>query len=409
MSVDRPEGGGWAVFRHSGFACYWASLLLTGFAVQIQTVAVGWQIYDLTHDPLDLGLVGLSQFAPALLLVLVTGAVADRCSRRRVIAVSIGVQGCAAAGLLAFTLGAGAGAVVWPIFAIIVLFGTARAFYSPARQSLVANLVPFEHLQRAVAANSTANQTATICGPVAGGLLYGLATELAYAVTVALLVASALLILAVPRQPRRPATAQSSDRRALSAGFQYIWSDKPVLEAISLDLLAVLFGGAMAMLPVYARDNPRRRGERARSSPKRPGGRSACRGLRADAPADPRACRPADTGRGRPVRSGDPGVRLSTSVWISAVALLLSGAFDMVSVMIRQTFIQVRTPDELRGRVLAVNQVFVGASNELGAFRAGSMAALIGPVAAVAIGGVCTMAITCIWVRVFPDLRRGLG
>jgi MFS family permease len=408
--MHKAEGpapqGRWVAFRHRGFPAYWISLLLVGFAVQIQTVAVGWQIYDLTRDPFDLGLVGLSQFAPALLLVLVTGTVADRFSRRGIMVACLIVESLVACGLILFAYHASPGAATWPVFAIILVFGTARAFYNPARQSLAPNLVPPEHLSNALLASSTANQTAAICGPVAGGLLYGISPGLPYAVTLVLLLMSAGLVVTIPRQPRRIAAAGARTWATLSAGFRYIWAAKPVLGAISLDLFAVLMGGAMAMLPVYARDvlaiGP------------------TGLGLLRSAPAIG-AIAVGFWLMARPIRRHAGAIMflsvaafglstlvfaLSTTLWLSVLALLLAGAFDMVSVNLRSVLVQLWTPDDLRGRVNSVNQVFIGASNELGAFRAGTMATLIGPVAAVAIGGATTIAVAGLWARWFPDLRR---
>ncbi|PTE22829.1 MFS transporter [Cereibacter changlensis JA139] len=403
---DRAPVGRWVAFRHRGYPAYWTALLLVGFAVQIQTVAIGWQVYDLTRDPFDLGLVGLSQFAPALLLVLVTGAAADRFSRRGIMCACLVVESCVAAGLLTYAATLDATSPTWPIFALILVFGAGRAFYNPARQSLAPNLVPPEHLSNAILANSTANQAATICGPVVGGLLYGLSPGLPYAVTLVLLLTAAALVLTIPRQPRQIAVAGAKTWETLSAGFRYIWASKPVLGAISLDLFAVLLGGAMAMLPVYARDV-------LEIGP-------TGLGLLRSAPAV------GAIGVGfwlmaHPIRRNAGLIMflsvaafgfftlvfaLSTTLWLSALALLMTGAFDMVSVNLRSVLIQLWTPDALRGRVNSVNQVFIGASNELGAFRAGTMATLIGPVAAVALGGAATLAVAALWARLFPDLRR---
>ena len=249
---ETPPVGRWAAFQNSAFMTYWLSRVASSFAMQIQTVAVGWQVYDLTRDPLDLGLVGLSQFLPALLLVLVTGAVADRFRRRTIMAVCIAIEALCAAALLAFTQIELHSAV--PIFIVLGVFGTARAFYGPAQQSLVPNLVPPQILSSAIALNSLSWQFATITGPVAGGLLYGVSPQAAYGTAA---------VLFVHRRRPDPARAapDAADRsrepanwETIVAGFRYIWHEKIVLGAISLDLFAVLLGGATALLPVYARD-----------------------------------------------------------------------------------------------------------------------------------------------------------
>lgn len=398
-----PESSRWVVFGNAGFPHYIAALFLTGFAVQIQTVAVGWQIYDMTRDPFDLGLVGLSQFAPALFLVLVTGATADRFSRRMIMSVSLAIKGAVAAGLLYLTISGNSDEAL--IFGLIFAFGAARAFYNPARQALVANLVPPEHLSRAIATNSSANQVATICGPVAGGLLYGISAQAAYGVTFLLLAAAAGLIARIPRPPKRVSLPQKGWTE-MTAGFRYILKKRIILGAISLDLFAVLLGGAFALLPVYARDVLDIG--------------AVGLGLLRAAPAIGAISvalyimgHPINRNAGKLMFAAVAAFSIATlifalskTVWISIMALVLIGGCDMVSVLIRSTLIQLHTPDDLRGRVNAVNQVFIGGSNELGGFRAGTMAAFVGPVAAVAVGAVASLGICALWYRIFPELRE---
>lgn len=404
MTAAEDGGGRFAAFRSPGFLAYWAAIMLTGFAVQIQTVSVGWYVYDLTRNPFDLGLVGLSQFLPALLLVVVTGSTADRFSRRGIMAVCLVAMALVAVTLLFVTRHGYT--EVWPVFAAISLYGVARAFYNPARQSLVPNLVPAKHLSTAIAANSTGNQMATICGPALGGLLYAIRPELAYgAAAVFALLAAVLVTVVIPRQGR-PASKLPPGWGTLSAGFKYIWSNKLVLGAISLDLFAVLFGGAIALLPIYARDildvGPAGLGL-LRSGP----------AIGAISVSILLMVRPIHDHAGFIMFLAVAGFSaatvvfaLSTQLWLSMAMLILVGAFDMVGVNLRSILVQLGTPDELRGRVNAVNQVFIGASNEVGAFRAGGMAVLIGPVAAVAIGGVATLAVVAVWMRLFPALRH---
>lgn len=392
-----------AAFRHGAFSRYWVARFLGTFSTQIISVGVGWQVYDLTRDPFDLGLVGVIQFAPALLLVLVTGVVADRFGRRLIMGLSALVEAACAAALLALTFHGMASPL--PIFAVLVVFGVARAFFGPASASLVANLVPSEDFANAVAWNSSAWQTATIVGPVAGGLLYGLSPEIAYGAAAVLMLASTALIFSIPRPVQRSETDKPSVE-TLFAGFRYIWGEKVVLGAISLDLFAVLLSGAVALLPVYARDI-------LDLGPWGLGLLRAAPGVGAIIVAVWLA--------GHPIRDHAGKVMfvfvalfgvatavfgISTIPWLSIAALALLGATDMVSVYIRETLIQLWTPDHVRGRVNAVNGVFVGASNELGEFRAGTMAALIGTAPAVVFGGIGAIAVAGIWAWTFPALRK---
>ncbi|ESZ40473.1 MFS transporter [Mesorhizobium sp. L2C066B000] len=398
-----PPDRRYAAFRHRSFLSYWAARFLTTFATMIVSVAVGWQIYDLTRDPFDLGIVGIVQFLPSLLLVLVTGVVADRFGRRLIMALATVVEAGCALVLLYFTLRGLVSPL--PIFIVLAMFGLARAFYGPASSSLFANLVPPEDFGNAIAWNSSAWQTATIVGPVAGGLLYGVSAEAAYAVASVLMLVAGLLIFTIPKPAQQSATDKPT-METLFAGFRYIWSEKVVLGAISLDLFAVLLSGASALLPVYARD----------ILELGPWGL----GLLRSAPGIGAIC-VAVWLAGHPLRDSAGKIMLgfvagfgaftvlfgvSTITWLSILALAGLGATDMFSVYIRETLIQLWTPDEVRGRVNAVNQVFVGASNEVGEFRAGTMAALIGTVPAVVIGGVGAIAVAGLWAVLFPQLRR---
>ncbi|WP_315926161.1 MFS transporter [Mesorhizobium sp. SP-1A] len=401
QSAASPENR-YAAFRHGAFLRFWVARFFTTFAAQVVSVAVGWQMYDLTRDPFDLGLVGIVQFAPSLLLVLVTGAVSDRFGRRLVMAIAALMEALCAAALLMLALRGVASPL--PIFAVLAIFGTARAFFGPASASLVANLVPPEDFANAVAWNSSAWQTATIVGPVAGGLLYGIAAEAAYGTAAAFMLGAALLVFSIPKPAQRSETEKRS-LEALFAGFRYIWSEKIVLGAISLDLFAVLLSGASALLPVYARDI-------LELGPWGLGLLRAAPGIGAIGVAVWLA--------GHPIRDhagllmlffvGLFGAftvvfGLSTLTWLSIAALVVLGATDMVSVYVRETLIQLWTPDRVRGRVNAVNQVFVGASNEVGEFRAGTMAALVGAVPAVVFGGVGAVVVAGLWLVLFPQLR----
>lgn len=397
------EGHRFAAFKHSSYTRFFLSRFLASFATQIVSVAVGWQIYDITRDPFSLGLIGLVQFLPSLLLILVTGSVADRYNRRMIMAICLIVSTLCAAALLALTL-TGQFAPL-PVFLILTVFGVERAFLAPASQSLAPNLVPEKDLSNAIAWNSTSWQTAMIVGPVAGGLLYALGPFVPYAVSVTFFLIAALTVFTIPKPPQRKAgTAKSW--ASIVAGFGYIKAEKVVLGAISLDMFAVLLGGAVALMPVFARDvltlGPWGLGL-LRSAPGF-GAVSMAMWLAAN-PIRHRAGILMLVGVGM-FGLGTIVFGLSQTAWLSIAALVVMGAADMISVYVRGTLILLWTPDELRGRVNAVNSVFVGASNELGEFRAGTMASLIGAVPAVVIGGVGTVAVSVLWAFWFPKLRK---
>lgn len=403
-SIDHAEAQtAWAALRHRGFALFWASRVCTNIGTQIVSVAVGWQVYDLTRDPFDLGLVGLVEFAPALALVLVTGAVSDRYPRRLIVAISQLVEGACAAAFL-YMVATGSVSIAG-IFAALFVFGIARAFMNPASQSLIANLVPAKALASAIALSASTWQVAAIAGPAAGGLLYGVAPGVAYGTALALFSIAAVLMFFVPK-PQQKVVHEPAAWSTVIAGFRYVWHEKIVLGAISLDLFAVLFSGAVALLPVYARDI-------LEVGPWGLGLLRAAPGVGAITVALYLAFRPLRDHAGLVMfvcvflfGLFTAVFGLSTATWLSIVALALAGAVDMVSVYIRETLIQLWTPDAVRGRVNAVNMVFVGASNEIGVFRAGSVAALIGAVPAVVLGGVGAMGIAVLWAYLFPSLRH---
>lgn len=390
-------------FSYKGFRFFWAATLTTSFAVQIMSVSVGWQIYDLTGEPILLGLVGLSLFLPALLLVLVTGLTADRFNRRGIMVVCLGVEFLCALALLAFSRAQAH--EIWPIFLVLVTLGTSRAFMNPATASLAPNLVPPQALSSAITVNASAWQFAGILGPVMGGLLYGVGPAFAYGTAAALVLASAVSAGLIPRPAKRD-SHQATSLETILGGFRFIFSEKVVLGAISLDLFAVLLGGAVALLPVYAKDI-------LHAGPTALGFLRGAPGLGAIVVAVVLSRFPVRNHAGRIlfICVGFFGFftaifGFSTSIWIAVPALALAGACDMVSVTIRETIMQLWTPDSVRGRVSAVNAVFIGASNELGEFRAGMVAAWLGAVPAVVLGGIGTMAVAAIWSRAFPGLRR---
>ncbi|WDZ76349.1 MFS transporter [Ensifer adhaerens] len=392
-----------AAFRHVGYRRYFFSRFLAYFAIQIISVAVGWQIYDLTRDPFDLGLIGLFQFLPSLVLILVTGSAADRYNRRMIMGICMVVSTLCATALLLLTVSGLFSP--WPVYAILVVFGIERAFLAPASQSLAPNLVPPEDLPNAIAWNSTSWQTAMIVGPVAGGLIYALGAVVPYAVGVCFFLASALMVFAIPKPATRTqASAQSWE--TITAGFRYIKAEKVVLGAISLDLFAVLLGGAVALMPVFARDI-------LDLGPWGLGLLRAAPGIGAVSMAVWLAAHPIRHRAGFYMFIGVALFGLGTVIfglsatpWISIAALVVMGAADMISVYVREILITLWTPDELRGRVNAVNMVFIGASNELGEFRAGMMASGFGAVFAVAFGGMGTLLVSGLWALGFPQLRK---
>lgn len=386
-----------------GFRYFWLTTLLVSFAVQIMSVSIAWQIYDVTGEVFLLGLVGLCLFLPSLLLILVTGLTADRFSRRGIMTVCLSVELLCALGFLAFVNAEAH--EVWPIFGILVVLGTARAFWGPAAQSLAPNLVPPEVLSNAITTNATAWQMASILGPAAGGLLYGIAPTVAFGTGAVLLVIALGCVLMIPR-PAQIRAEQAKSLETIFGGFRYILSNRIVLGAISLDMFAVLMGGAVALLPVYAKDI-------LQAGPQELGLLRAAPGIGAIAMALWLTRFPIRDHAGKLLFLfvGLFGLftaifGFSTSVWVSIPALALVGAADMVSVTIRETIMQLWTPEEVRGRVNAVNSVFIGASNELGEFRAGTVAHFIGPMPAVVIGGFGAMAVAVIWSQVFPQLRE---
>lgn len=392
-----------AAFRHRSYSLFFVSRFLTAFATQIVSVSVGWQMYDVTKNAFYLGLIGLFQFLPSLLLVLVTGAASDRYNRRVIMGICMLVGSFSTGLMLAMTV-TGTFAPL-PVFGVMLLFGLERAFMAPATQSLAPNLIPPEDLSNAVAWNSSSWQAATIIGPVAGGLLYGVSADAAYSVALALLLVSSVLTFMIPK-PVQKTSREKPTWASLLAGFSFIRSEKVVLGAISLDLFAVLLGGATALMPVFARDvltvGPWGLGL-LRSAP----------GVGAILTALVLASFPIRHRAGLLMfigvaifGAGTVVFGLSTTVWLSVAALAVMGAADMISVYVRETLIALWTPDDVRGRVSAVNMVFVGASNELGEFRAGTMASLIGAVPAVVVGGFGTLAVALIWAIGFPKLRK---
>ena len=386
---------------YPAFRNFFFGRVATTMASQMMMVVVAWQMYDLTHSAYDLGLVGLAQFLPALALVLVTGQVADRFDRRRILACCLGGQLLVSALLIAGTAGGWLNREY--ILLASVVLGAAKAFQMPTQQALGPLLVPPFVLPRALALNSAGTQFAIIIGPAVGGFLYVAGASAVYGVC-ALLFLLAIVAVMLIRIDRAPAPREKVSLQTLFAGIGFIWQRKEVLGAISLDLFAVLLGGATALLPIFARDilhvGPWGLGV-LRSAPAV--GALLVSLYLARHPIQRKA------GKAMFASVALYGIAtvvfgLSTSFWLSLAALALTGAFDMVSVVIRQSLVQLDTPDEMRGRVSAVNSIFIGASNQLGEFESGVTAAWFGAVASVLIGGAGTLLIVAVWMKLFPSL-----
>lgn len=398
-----PTGDRFAAFRHVAYARFFFARFLVAFATQIISVSVGWQMYDHTGSALYLGLIGLVQFLPSLILILFTGTVADRYNRRLVSAICIFVGTLCAAALLILTVTGMFSPL--PVFLILTVFGIERAFMTPATQSLAPNLIPPQDLSNAIAWNSMSWDAAAIIGPVAGGLLYGLGAGTAYSVAVILSAIGSVLVYLIPK-PEQRTSHEAKNWNTLLAGFHFIWSEKIVLGAVSLDLFAVLLGGAVALMPIYARDI-------LMLGPWGLGMLRGAPGVGAILMALFLTSYPIRHRAGLCMFIGVAlfGVGtlifgLSHVAWLSILALVLMGASDLISVYVRETLITLWTPDHVRGRVNAVNMVFVGASNELGEFRAGTMASIFGAVPAVVIGGIGTLVVALLWATGFPKLRQ---
>ena len=393
----------YAVLRNRDFTAFLAARFLATLAVQMQTVAVGWQVYEVTRDPLDLGLVGLSQFLPFVLLVLPAGHLADSRDRRRILTACFALEAVCALLLLAFAWRGLSSAA--PVFAVMVLFGTARAFAMPTGQALLPNLVDREQFGTAVALNSSTWQVATIAGPALGGVVYLAGATVVYATVAALLAVSVALLFLVRRGGERASAPEAPSLKSLLSGLGFVWSRRPLLGAISLDLFGVLFGGATALLPVYAADV-------LHVGPAGLGVLRTAPGVGAALCGIVLGLAPITRHVGRWMFGGVAVFGLATIVfglsqwfWLSLAALTVMGAGDMVSVYIRHLLVQLETPDAIRGRVSAVNAVFIGASNELGEFESGVTAAWFGTVPAVVVGGGATLAVAWLWRRWFPELR----
>jgi MFS family permease len=397
------HAGPLAVLRHGNLARFAASRFCVTIAWQMLGVAVGWQVYRLTGDPLALGLIGLWQFLPFVCLVMLGGHTADRIDRRRVLVAAFAIESACVAALLWFTM-AGVRAV-WPVYVAVGTFGATRAFWAPAGQAILPSLVPRQQFPDAVAINAILFQVAVIAGPALGGVLFLLGAAVVYGVCLALFLV-ALVVMAGARTPPIERGAETALDQQFLEGVRFVLRERAVLGVISLDLFAVLFGGATALLPIFANDL-------LHVGPAGLGLLRTAPGAGAALTAGLLALRPIRRHAGAWMFGGVAVFGLATIAFglsrlfpLSLLALGIAGAGDMLSVYIRGILVQLRTPDAIRGRVSAVNSMFIGASNELGEFESGVTASWFGTVPAVLIGGLCTLVVAAVWLRRFPELRR---
>jgi MFS family permease len=392
-----------SAFASRDFRVFFASRLMSALGHQMEVVAIGWLVYSMTESAFALGLIGLASFAPVFLMTIPAGHAADRFDRRLIsilcyLAVALGSFGL----IVAAIIGKDA---LYAVYAIAALLGTARAFASPATQALMPSLIKTEALPNAISWGTFAWQTASIVGPALGGVLYIFGPAVVFGSGMAMFLGSALCLAALKTRaeckPREPATLAVA-----LAGFKFIRNNPVIFGAISLDLFAVLLGGAVAMLPIYARDI-------LQTGPWGLGLLRASVSVGAILMAVLLARFPLQRRAGTRMLLAVAvfglatiGFALSTSLVISLIMLFIMGAADMVSVYVRQTLVQIETPDEMRGRVSAVSTVFIGASNELGEFESGMMAAAFGTVPSVVMGGLGAIGVVLLWAWLFPALRK---
>jgi MFS family permease len=402
---ETAPASGRIAFTYPDFSLFQLARFFIVLATEMQSVAVGWQVYEISKRPLDLGLVGLAQFLPGILLFLVSGHVADRYNRRKLIVVCFsGYALCSALLLLVALRGPHS---VYPIYAVLILLGVVRSFSAPVSRAILPQLVPEQHFPNAVAWASSVYQCATILGPSLGGILYAATRGPSFVYGLAAGVG--IVAAFATRQIKTQSKARARERLSVTtvlAGFRYIWREKVILGSISLDLFAVLLGGAVALLPVYAR-------EILLTGPWGLGILRTAPAVGAGAMAVYLAHKPMRARVGATMLWCVAGFGfftilfgISRSLILSLVALILVGATDMVSVIVRATLVQIATPDEMRGRVNSVDMVFIGASNELGQFESGLTAHWFGTVPAVVLGGIGTLAVTALWAWMFPELRN---
>ncbi|HEY4381335.1 MAG TPA: MFS transporter [Acidobacteriaceae bacterium] len=408
--------GAGIAFLSRDFRLYQTARLLVILGAEAQSIAVAWQVYQITHSALDLGLTGLALFAPGLLFMLAAGHVADRYDRRGIILACYAVQTLCTIALMRFALHPTGH--VWPIYSVLLGIGMGRAFSGPASAALLPSLVPKDHFVNAVTWGSIVFQIANIAGPSVGGLLFTLPLKgflgqwkgaaTVYAFTLATQIAF-LVLVGVMRTPPVRVVKNAFNLETMLAGFKYVWQTKVLLGSISLDLFAVLLGGATALLPIYATDI-------LHQGPRALGLLRAMPSLGALVVSLVMTVRPISRNAGKLMLfcvgvygTATVTFGVSRTMWVSLVALVIVGASDMVSVVIRASILQLATPAEMRGRVSAVNWLFVGASNEFGGFESGVTAHWWGAVRSVVIGGVGSLIVTGLAGALFPMLRRADG
>ncbi len=405
MSATDDARAGRAAFTHPAFVLFQVARFLIVSAVEMQAVAVGWQVYEITNRPLDLGYVGLAQFLPGILLFPISGHASDRFERRTVLSACYAGYAVCFAFLLAL---AHRGLhSVHAIYAVLVMIGIVRSFNGPASRSILPQLVSAEHFGNAVAWNATIFQTATILGPSLGGILYAAwhGPSLVYAIAIGTAIAATISTFGI-KPERTVRQREPMSFKTVFAGLNFIWDKKLILGAISLDLFAVLLGGAVALLPVYAR-------EILHVGPWGLGLLRTAPGAGAALMAVLLAHRPLRGRSGPTLLWAVAGFGVFTIIFglshnliLSLISLVLLGASDMISVIIRATLTLLSTPDEMRGRVTAVDMIFIGTSNEFGQFESGVTAQWFGTVPAVVLGGVGTLLVIGLWAWLFPELRR---
>ena len=391
------------VYRERDFRVLLASRFLTTIATQVQSVAVGWQVYEISRSPMALGFVGLAEFVPMFLLVLPAGDITDRTDQRKVLSIALIVQAISAALLLFFNFKPLHS--LTPFYAVLVLFGAARGFSAPSSQSLLPFIVPPERLPKSIAWSSSAFQTAVIAGPAIGGFLYAFGPVAAYAACFLCFLAGGIGTSILGGRRQRGPRSDANAIARVAEGIRFVRHRPVVLGAISLDLFAVLLGGAVALLPIYARDI-------LHVGPIGLGVLRSATAVGAALTAVALGRKPIERNTGTRMFGAVAvfGIAtivfgLSTNFYLSLAALAMLGASDMISVYVRSALVQFATPDAMRGRVSAVNMLFIGASNELGEFESGVTAAWFGTVPSVVIGGLGTLLVVGIWMYLFPPLR----
>jgi MFS family permease len=404
LDAPEPAHDPYAALRLPDYRRLLLACLATSFGGEIQAVAIGWELYERTHSATALGMIGLVMIIPVYALALPAGHAADRLSRTRIFVVTQGLLAVATLGLAAFSFGGGP---IWLAYACLVLTGIGQAFLRPARWALLPQVVPKDRLQNAVTWNSTSWQVAAVAGPAVGGLIIARTggAGCAYLTNAVLTAVAAAMIVSIKTKPV-PHPAEPLSIGSFLAGFKFVWSNELILATITLDLFAVLLGGAQTLLPMFASDI-------LHVGPEGLGWLRSAESIGAVVMALTLAHRP-------PFRNAGPtllvavsifgmamiGFGLSTSVWLSFFMLALAGAVDNISIVVRSTLVQIITPDTMRGRVAAVNGLFIGTSNELGGFESGMTAALFGPVASVVGGGIGTLVVVAATMVIWPSLRK---